>query len=138
MDEIKDGTYCVEVTLTGGSGRAELESPTRLTKKDAKIWAQIRWDSPYYDYMNVEGREYYPVNKDGNSLFIIEAELDQEIPVKAETVAMSEPHMIEYALYFDSKSLKKEGGGAAAAICIGAAIGIVCAIIAVKRRKHEK
>lgn len=138
---MKDGEYRVDVKLSGGSGKASVKSPTRVEVKDGKIEAEIRWDSPNYDYMEIEGEEYYPVNEDGDSVFIVDAELDREIPVKAETLAMSEPHMIDYTLYFDSASLKKEESGSALiALTITAAVlvGFIAALMIRKRMRHEK
>ena len=139
MEELKNGSYTVNVSLGGGSGRAEIESPAELTVKDGDIKAEIRWNSPYYDYMEVEGREYVPVNKGGNSIFVIDAELDRELAARAETVAMSQPHTIEYTLYFDSASLRRKTGAApliAAAAVLAAAAALLLTVR--KRKKHEK
>ncbi len=130
---LADGEYTIEVTLTGGSGRAYVKSPTNLTVKDGGMTARIEWSSSHYDYMKVGEREYTPVNTEGNSAFLIEVDaLDSDIPVKAETVAMSSPHMIDYTLRFDSSTAKPVGGvsytllfsliGAAALIAGGAAL----------------
>ena len=57
--------------------------------------------------MIVDGEQYLPVNTSGNSTFEIPVSaLDADIAVQAETTAMSEPHMIDYTLRFDSGSLK--------------------------------
>lgn len=110
---LDDGEYTIEVTLNGGSGRSSIKSPTALTVEDGKMQAEIEWSSSNYDYMAVSNSDYYPVNTEGNSTFIIDvAEFDTEIPVSAETVAMSEPHTIDYTLYFDSSTVKKSGGNA--------------------------
>ena len=103
-----DGEYSVNVTLEGGSGRATVESPAALTVADGKMTAVIRWSSPNYDYMIVDGEKYEPVNKDGNSTFEIPVTVfDAEMEVTADTVAMSTPHEIDYTLNFDSSSMKK-------------------------------
>ncbi len=106
---LKDGNYTAEVSLEGGSGKASVESPAKLTVKDNEITAVIKWSSPNYDYMVVEGEKYEMTNKEGNSTFEIPvAGFDADIFVKADTVAMSEPHEIDYTLKFDSESLKEE------------------------------
>ena len=65
--------------------------------------ARIEWSSPNYDYMLVDGEKYLPVNTEGNSVFEIPvAVLDEEIPVAADTTAMSKPHEVEYTLMFHS------------------------------------
>ena len=48
-----DGTYSIEVTLTGGTGRASVASPLRLTVQDGQMTATLVWSSPNYDYMLV-------------------------------------------------------------------------------------
>ena len=102
-----DGEYSVEVSLQGGSGKASVESPTKLIVEGGKMKAVIVWSSPNYDLMVVDGTEYHPVPRPGNSTFEIPiAGFDQDLPVQAETTAMSEPHMIDYTLNFSSASLK--------------------------------
>lgn len=106
---LEEGNYTADVSLEGGSGKATVESPAKLTVKDNEITAVIKWSSPNYDYMVVDGEKYEMTNKEGNSTFEIPvAGFDGPIPVKANTVAMSEPHEIDYTLKFDSESLKEE------------------------------
>ena len=102
-----DGEYSVEVSLQGGSGKATVESPTKLIVEGGKMKAVIVWSSPNYDLMVVDGTEYHPVPRPGNSTFEIPiAGFDRDLPIQAETTAMSEPHMIDYTLNFSSASLK--------------------------------
>lgn len=104
---LADGTYLVNVTLEGGSGRASVESPTRITVKDGAVTATVTFSSPNYDYMVVDGERYEPVNTEGNSTFEIPvAGFDKKLSVSADTTAMSTPHEIEYTLLFDSESLQ--------------------------------
>ena len=106
--DIEDGEYTVEVTLEGGSGKSSVESPAKLTIENGKAFAEIVWNSPNYDYMIVDGEKVLPFNTDGNSSFKIPvSEFDSKIDVKADTTAMSEPHEIEYTLYFNSESITK-------------------------------
>ena len=105
--EPEDGTYTCDVALEGGSGRATVESPAKLTIADGKITATIVWSSSNYDYMKVGDVQYQPVNTEGNSTFEIPVSaLDVPQDVIADTVAMSEPHEIEYTLTFDSATLQ--------------------------------
>lgn len=106
--KLEDGTYETEVTLTGGTGKATVESPAKVEIKDKEATATIIWSSPNYDYMIVDSEKYEPVNKDGNSTFEIPVSVfDAEMEVTADTVAMSTPHEIDYTLNFDSSSMKK-------------------------------
>ena len=111
---LEDGEYEAAVTLSGGSGRASVESPAVLTVKDGACEALITWGSKNYDYMKVDGEKFLPVNTEGNSQFRIPvACFDRPITVIADTVAMSEPHEITYRLAFNSASLVPAGGSAA-------------------------
>ena len=105
--QLQDGTYTIEVTLTGGSGRATVSSPAELVVADGTVTARLVWSSPNYDYMKVDGVQYNPVNTEGNATFDIPVTVfDYKMPVSADTTAMSTPHEIEYFLYFDSSSIK--------------------------------
>ena len=105
----EDGAYIASVTLEGGSGRATVESPAVLRCEDGKFYATIVWSSPNFDYMKVDGEKYLPTNTEGNSTFELPvAAFDQKLDVIADTVAMSEPHEVEYTLFFDSATLQKQ------------------------------
>lgn len=106
--EITDGVYTADVVLTGGSGRASVESPAKVVIADGKTTATVIWSSPFYEYMMVGETRYDPIQQEGNATFEIPIMLDEDMSVSALTVAMSEPHLVEYTLRFDSKSLKGE------------------------------
>ena len=101
-------TYTISVTLEGGSGRASVESPAKLRYDETgKCWATIVWSSPNFDYMKVDGLRYDPINTEGNSTFeILVSAFDTPLPIIADTVAMSEPHEVEYTLTFDYASME--------------------------------
>ena len=144
--DASDGTYRLEVVLSGGSGKASITSPAEVTVKDGAVWAKIEWSSPNYDYMLVGGERYEPVNAGGNSVFEIPVlRLDEEFDVIADTTAMSTPHEVEYTLCFDSSGLeqgeKQSSQIPAAAIILVAAIVLIAAaggILAVKKNRAKK
>ena len=104
---LSDGEHTAEVKLTGGTGRAAVDSPAVIRVNGDDCIAVITWSSPHYDYMIVDGERYEPVNTDGNSVFEIPVPyFDKPVNVIADTTAMSEPHEIEYTLTFDSASVK--------------------------------
>ena len=104
---LADGRYMVAVTLSGGSGKARVQSPTALYVEDGACTAVIGWSSKNYDYMKVEGEKLLPVPNEDNSAFRIPVlYFDRPMPVIADTVAMSEPHEISYTLLFDASSLE--------------------------------
>lgn len=106
----EDGNYTAAVTLSGGTGRATVQSPAKLRCTGGQFFATIVWSSPNFDYMKVNGVRYDLISAPGsNSTFEIPvAAFDRALPVIADTVAMSEPHEVEYALTFDSASLTKQ------------------------------
>ena len=99
------GDYTCEVVLSGGSGRASVVSPAKITSDGEALTATIQWSSPHYEYMIVDGVQYDPIQQEGNSTFQIPVVLDADMAVSALTVAMSEPHLVEYTLHFDSTTL---------------------------------
>ena len=48
-ETLADGTYTIAVTLEGGSGKANFQSPCTLTGADGKMTATIAWSSPNND-----------------------------------------------------------------------------------------
>lgn len=105
--EAAEGTYSIEVTLEGGSGKSSVLSPATLTVTKDGMMAVIEWNSPNYDYMLVNGEKYLPINTEGNSVFEIPvAELDTACEVIGDTVAMSKPCEIAYTLTFHSDTMK--------------------------------
>ncbi|MCI5845415.1 MAG: hypothetical protein MRZ94_06505 [Oscillospiraceae bacterium] len=106
---LQDGDYLVAVTLEGGSGKASVHSPAKLTVESGTATAEIIWSSSNYDYMKVDGVQYDPINTEGNSVFEIPVSgFDYKMPVSADTTVMSTPHEIEYTLYFDSTTIEKQ------------------------------
>ncbi len=105
----EDGAYTAAVTLEGGTGRAAVESPAALRCESGQFYATIIWSSSNFDYMKVNGEKYELLSDEGNSSFEIPvAAFDRKLDVIADTVAMSEPHEVEYTLYFDSTTLQKQ------------------------------
>ena len=103
---LADGDYQVDVTLEGGSGRASVESPAQMTAENGKVTATIVWSSSNYDYMKVNGVRYDAVIENDRSVFTIPVTcFDWKMAVVADTIAMSQPHEIDYALRFDSASI---------------------------------
>lgn len=98
-----DGSYTVEAVLQGGSGKASVQSPARLTVENGAMTATVIWSSKNYDRMIVNGQEYTPTYENELSCFTIPVSaLGTPLPVQAETTAMSQPHMIDYTLTFSN------------------------------------
>ena len=97
-ETLADGTYTIAVTLEGGSGKANIQSPCTLTVADGKMTATI-------DYMLVDGERCDVLSTENGSTFEIPvAALDTPLAVVGDTTAMSTPHEIDYTLTFDASS----------------------------------
>ncbi|SDB05787.1 iron complex transport system substrate-binding protein [Pseudobutyrivibrio sp. YE44] len=110
-------TYSCQVSLSGGSGRASVNSPATVVETDGKRTVELIWSSSNYDYMLVEGQRFDNEASEGdNSKFTIPfAEYDKAFKVIGDTTAMSQPHEIEYELTVSSPKtsglpLEGEGG----------------------------
>ncbi len=143
---LADGRYAVDVVLSGGSGKAGVESPTLLIVENGMYLAEIRWSSPNYDYMVVDGVTYDNLSTDGgNSAFRIPVlAFDEEMPVIADTLAMGAPHEIAYTLHFYSDSVGSESTlpreGARRVLIMAAVIIIAGGILnyfANKKRRND-
>ena len=112
LSAVEDGSYTIELTMEGGSGRASIKSPAQLAIADGAATATLEWSSPNYDYMLVNGEKYLPVNTEGNSVFEVPVEaLDAPLTMIGDTVAMSTPHEVEYTVTFHSETLESAESG---------------------------
>ena len=102
-----DGEYLCEAVLSGGSGKASVESPCSVTIENGKALAKLIWSSSNYDYMRSgDGLSEKIINESApgeNSSFSIPVPyFDREFSVIADTTAMSVAHEIEYTLIIRS------------------------------------
>jgi len=136
----EQGNYTMNVTLSGGSGKASVESPAKVTVSGNVATAELVWSSPNYDYMIAGGQKYLPVNTEGNSVFQIPiTDVDKPVTVLADTTAMSVPHEIEYQLVFDSASMTKEKAETGSVpLHLGMILmGGVCGLIWIRSRRKN-
>lgn len=101
--KLADGEYAANVTLTGGTGKTTVESPVVIKVTDGQAYAVLVWNSKNYDYMIVDGEKYLNEAAEGeNSTFTIPVKaFGEELNVIGDTIAMSQPHEIEYTLLFE-------------------------------------
>lgn len=143
---LTDGTYVVDVTMEGGSGRASIQSPTEMTVENGQVQAEIVWSSSHYDYMLVGDEKFLPVNTEGNSVFEIPVSVfDAPMSVIGDTTAMSVPHEVTYTLTFDSDSIATAdniGEHCVSVEGVGIALALVVACISavtvgIRKRKRK-
>ena len=109
--DLTDGEYSIELTMSGGSGKASVVSPTILTVENGQAYADITWSSSNYDYMIVDGEKFLNESEEGrNSVFTVPITvLDDKMEVIADTLAMGAPHEINYTLTFYEDSIGSKG-----------------------------
>ncbi len=106
MSSLPEGNFKAEITLSGGTGKATIQSPADVHIENGVITAEIVWSSPYYDLMVVDGKQFTPTSMEGGSRFTVEIpSLDTPLDIQAETIAMSVPHMIDYTITVSSKEI---------------------------------
>lgn len=106
-NQLRDGEYKAEIILSGGTGRTTIQSPANVYVENGVITAEIIWSSPSYDLMIIGDKEYKPISNDGKSVFLVEIpSADSPLNIKAETVAMSAPHMIDYTITVNGSEFK--------------------------------
>ena len=100
----------VDVGLSGGSGKARIVSPAEiLVADDGSYTARIRFSSSSYDFMLVNGEKVLPVSTEGGSVFEIPVpSLSCSVEVQADTLAMSQPHLIDYTIVFGESARQEE------------------------------
>ncbi len=92
-------TLWVEISMEGGTGRAHIESPVKVSSVDGDMSAVFVWNSENYDYMIVDGVKYDNENPGGPSTFTVHIDsITEPLSVIGDTVAMSTPHEIEYTI----------------------------------------
>ena len=112
---LEPGSYTINVTMAGGTGKATVESPAKLEVADGKAYATLVWSSENYDYMVVNGEKIMPITQKPTSQFKVPVSaLDTPLVMIGDTTAMGNAHEIEYSFTFDSSSLKKTDGGESA------------------------
>ncbi|MGN0354249.1 MAG: hypothetical protein ACI4EI_04150 [Muricoprocola sp.] len=105
--DLEDGEYSIEVSMTGGSGKASVVSPALMIVEDGKAYVELVWSSSNYDYMIVGTEKYLNENEEGgySTFHIPIGMLDKEITLIADTTAMGTPHEVSYLFTFYSESI---------------------------------
>ena len=109
-DTYENGTYEIDITMEGGTGKASINSPVTVNVSDGKITAVFVWSSKNYDYMIVDGKRYENENPSGYSTFTVPVtSLNEPLRVIGDTVAMTKPHEIEYTIYWEKDDTERAG-----------------------------
>lgn len=94
----EDGVYVPDGFLfSGGTGRVTI-SCEEVHIADGRATAVIAFSSPHYTYVKVDGETYYGTQTGDRSTFEIPVKLNTDMPILAQTAAMSTPHEVEYVI----------------------------------------
>lgn len=107
--QLEDGTYTVEVSLEGGSGKTRVESPAMLYIEEGLAMAEITFGSANYDYVIADGEKCLLLNEEGNSSFLIPvAGFDYNLPITVDSIAIGKPRELDYTIRFDSSTITQK------------------------------
>ncbi|MBO4904650.1 MAG: ABC transporter substrate-binding protein [Lachnospiraceae bacterium] len=85
----------------------------KITYKDGTAYATLIWSSENYDYIIAGGRKYENENPGGPSTFTVPVEsFDEPFEFIGDTLAMSQPHEIEYKIIWNTDDTDTEDGTA--------------------------
>lgn len=110
---LADGTYTADgFSFEGGTGKTQITCES-LTVKDGKTYATIKFSSEKFTRVVVDSQEYLPTSNEGGSYFEIPVALNTDMVITATTIAMTEPHDIDYTIHItknDTGSSDKPSG----------------------------
>lgn len=107
--DLRNSTYTIEAVLKGDEGITAIQSPMSIFVDEKKATAVIVWDSPYYNYMIVDGEMIMAKSHEGGSVFWIPVTAwDEEIPIVVNKGTGSGEEL-SCSLYLDSSTIKKQG-----------------------------
>lgn len=98
-ESLPDGSYIPdEFSFSGGTGKVEL-SCAELKIANGQAWASIRFSSPNYGYVKVNGEKYLAASDGENSTFEVPVALNQMNEIIGMTTAMTADHEISYDVW---------------------------------------
>ena len=96
---LADGTYTADkFSFEGGTGKTKITCED-ITVKNGKTYATIKFSSDKFTKLVVNGTEYKPTSNNGGSFFEIPVVLNTDMVITGTTIAMTEPHDIEYTIH---------------------------------------
>ncbi|MBQ4045333.1 MAG: hypothetical protein II627_02700, partial [Lachnospiraceae bacterium] len=96
---LADGVYKPDATRwSGGSGRLAYIRCNKITVRGGKTYATIEFSSNTYTHLKASGSTYSNIGG-SKSIFEIPIELNKNNTIIGRTVAMSQPHWVQYSIY---------------------------------------
>lgn len=96
---LADGTYKADdFSFSGGTGKTKITCEG-ITVKDGQTYATIKFSSSSFTKLVVDGKEYQPTSNEDGSCFEIPVVLNTDMTITGTTVAMTEPHDIDYVIH---------------------------------------
>lgn len=96
--EYADGTYVPDdFSFLGGTGKTRITCPS-IVIENGVVYGNILFSSKKYTKINLNDKDYPVLSNENGSLFKIPVILNQDMVIKATTVAMTEAHDIDYTI----------------------------------------
>ena len=96
--EYADGTYVPDnFSFSGGTGKTRITCPS-IVIENGVVYGNILFSSKKYTKINLNDKDYPVLSNENGSLFKIPVILNQDMVIKATTVAMTEAHDIDYTI----------------------------------------
>ena len=89
-------------SFEGGTGKTQITCEG-ITVKEGKTYATIKFSSEKFTRVVVDSQEYLPTSNEGGSYFEIPVALNTDMVITATTIAMTEPHDIDYTIHITKK-----------------------------------
>lgn len=97
---LADGVYKPDATRwSGGSGRLAYIRCNKITVRGGKAYATIEFSTGTYTHLKASGSTYSNKGGGSKSIFEIPIELNKNNTIIGRTVAMSQPHWVQYSIY---------------------------------------
>ncbi|MBQ7703170.1 MAG: hypothetical protein IJT40_02225 [Firmicutes bacterium] len=130
--ELEDGMYLVPFTFEGGTGKGGVESIEASAEGGQITKLYVYMTSHNYDYCVYYGDQYINTAEEGNSCFILPY-VEEQFLLTADTVAMSQPHEIDYTVMLDLDSIEAltgQTGGFTYVMIAGAVLAGIIVLVA--------
>ena len=105
--DLEDGVYTIDVSLSGGSGKTQVESPATLTVEGGKAIARIAFTTAKIDFAVVNGVTLEPIAGEEYATFLVPVEtLSRPTAIDVDCTVMKPATLVSYTLSFDADTIR--------------------------------
>lgn len=107
---LPEGEYAPDgFSFSGGTGKVTIDCPI-VRVRDGRATAVLAFSSPKYTWVKVDGVEYDGLTTESSSQFEVPVQLNADMRISAQTIAMSQPHEVEYTIRVDLAEAEETTG----------------------------